>query len=137
MSTNVIAHHGIKGQRWGVRRFQNYDGTLTKAGVEKYSREQYRKEEKAAGSSNPKSSAKERYKNSSIEDNISAAKKFLKENGLGIDSTSSETIKANTKRKVALGVGSAVITSAAVVGLAAAGHAFVKKTMVDYLGKMW
>lgn len=25
--TNDLEHHGIKGQRWGVRRFQNYDGT--------------------------------------------------------------------------------------------------------------
>lgn len=27
-----LKHHGIKGQRWGVRRFQNPDGTLTRAG---------------------------------------------------------------------------------------------------------
>lgn len=27
-----IEHHGIKGQKWGVRRYQNPDGTLTKAG---------------------------------------------------------------------------------------------------------
>ena len=27
-----IYHHGIKGQKWGVRRFQNPDGTLTSAG---------------------------------------------------------------------------------------------------------
>lgn len=25
-------HHGIKGQRWGVRRYQNADGSLTPAG---------------------------------------------------------------------------------------------------------
>ena len=25
-------HHGIKGQKWGVRRFQNRDGTRTAAG---------------------------------------------------------------------------------------------------------
>lgn len=27
-----IAHHGVQGQKWGVRRYQNYDGTLTEEG---------------------------------------------------------------------------------------------------------
>lgn len=31
-----LAHHGIKGQRWGVRRFQNEDGSLTAAGKQRY-----------------------------------------------------------------------------------------------------
>lgn len=31
-----LAHHGIKGQKWGIRRFQNEDGALTKAGIERY-----------------------------------------------------------------------------------------------------
>ena len=29
---NKLYYHGIKGQRWGVRRFQNKDGTLTNMG---------------------------------------------------------------------------------------------------------
>jgi hypothetical protein len=29
---NYLAHHGIKGQRWGIRRYQNEDGTLTAEG---------------------------------------------------------------------------------------------------------
>lgn len=32
-----LFHHGIKGQKWGVRRFQNKDGTLTAAGSKRYS----------------------------------------------------------------------------------------------------
>lgn len=31
-----LAHHGIKGQKWGVRRFQNPDGTLTEEGKKRY-----------------------------------------------------------------------------------------------------
>ena len=34
----IIAHHGIKGQRWGVRRFQNEDGTYTSEGKNRYSK---------------------------------------------------------------------------------------------------
>ena len=29
---NVIEHHGIKGQKWGIRRYQNPDGSLTELG---------------------------------------------------------------------------------------------------------
>lgn len=31
-----LYHHGIKGMKWGVRRYQNPDGTLTAAGKKKY-----------------------------------------------------------------------------------------------------
>ena len=35
-----LYHFGIKGQKWGQRRYQNEDGTLTPAGMERYGRMQ-------------------------------------------------------------------------------------------------
>lgn len=40
-----LMHHGIKGQRWGIRRFQNPDGTLTEFGKKRLHK-QYDKEVK-------------------------------------------------------------------------------------------
>lgn len=34
--TNSLAHHGVQGQKWGVRRYQNPDGTLTDEGRKRY-----------------------------------------------------------------------------------------------------
>ena len=47
---NELYHHGIKGQKWGVRRFQNEDGTLTEAGKKRYAKTLVRGIERAAGS---------------------------------------------------------------------------------------
>lgn len=32
----ILAHHGIMGQKWGIRKYQNPDGTLTEAGKRRY-----------------------------------------------------------------------------------------------------
>lgn len=39
LGVDCLEHHGILGQKWGIRRFQNEDGSLTEAGKRRYDRE--------------------------------------------------------------------------------------------------
>ena len=34
--SDELYHHGVKGQKWGIRRYQNPDGTLTAEGIRRY-----------------------------------------------------------------------------------------------------
>ena len=47
---NELMHWGIKGMKWGVRRYQNKDGSLTPAGKKRYDKEmaKLKEEEKIA-----------------------------------------------------------------------------------------
>lgn len=39
MNNAELYHHGVKGQRWGIRRYQNKDGSLTAYGKKRYAKE--------------------------------------------------------------------------------------------------
>lgn len=61
-NSNELYHHGIKGQKWGVRRFQTKDGGLTAAGKKRYT--EYQKKE-----SDYKTKLKKISKHKNISDN--------------------------------------------------------------------
>ena len=67
MNNLYLAHHGILGQKWGVRRYQNFDGSYTKKGLERYgkSRAKYEESKKAYKSAKESGDdlAKQRAKN--------------------------------------------------------------------------
>ena len=49
MDDLYLMHHGILGMHWGVRRYQNQDGSLTDAGKVRYSSDQRRRDERVYG----------------------------------------------------------------------------------------
>lgn len=55
---NELYHHGVKGQKWGVRRYQNVDGSLTSAGTKRY----YKNAIKNASDTISKKALKNEYK---------------------------------------------------------------------------
>ena len=50
MQSDYIKHHGIRGQKWGIRRFQNKDGSLKPAGEKRYGNDSSDKKSKSESS---------------------------------------------------------------------------------------
>lgn len=46
INTDYLAHYGKLGQKWGIRRFQNEDGSLTPLGEERYRKKMQRSDDK-------------------------------------------------------------------------------------------
>ena len=58
ISQNELYHHGIKGMKWGVRRFQNEDGSLTTAGKKRYIDESIGSDKKMSSNNSSKTPRK-------------------------------------------------------------------------------
>lgn len=87
--TDSLCHFGIKGMKWGVRRFQNEDGSLTQEGKERYYGEYIQKQKiniKQASKSKEVSDAIKELSilpsHEELADKVSKAKKILDEKGV-------------------------------------------------------
>lgn len=70
MVNNELKHHGILGMRWGIRRFQNKNGSLTAKGKQRYSNDSDDQKEDSIETKRSKllksTDAKELYKNRNL-----------------------------------------------------------------------
>lgn len=77
MEENSLQHHGILGQKWGIRRYQNYDGTYTKRGLERYKKSEQKYNEAVSNYD----SAKKKYDSgNATKQELRDAKLSVKEN---------------------------------------------------------
>lgn len=80
MSNLYLEHHGILGMKWGIRRFQNKDGSYTNAGRKRYGIEREKNKYKTVSKEN---SIRALSFNSDYADSIAKAKKQGKWNLVG------------------------------------------------------
>lgn len=66
LTGTYLCHHGIKGQKWGVRRYQNPDGTLTEEGKKRYNLIQKRFTDPSGRFSTQRASRQTQLKNAGI-----------------------------------------------------------------------
>ena len=60
MPEEYLEHHGILGQKWGVRRYQNSDGSLTAEGKKRYTNDANKVKNRQANSNHWEEKANER-----------------------------------------------------------------------------
>lgn len=94
MTKNELYHHGILGQKWGVRRYQNEDGSLTEDGRRRYANE---------GAVYPRKSESVRYR---VSKSLGQTQKDLNEGGKIFKTSASDIRKVdnlikNAKKKKA------------------------------------
>ena len=100
-----LYHHGIKGQKWGIRRFQNEDGSYTAEGKKRYGRELAKKAYNALSSDKAQKALR----------GFAKVTKPLQKSNKKVDKNSDEYKQRQEKLKKAAKIGLAVAGTALAV----------------------
>lgn len=95
---NKLQHHGVTGMRWGVRRYQNKDGSLTAAGKKRYKSEMEQVKAETKKLKNQQKTAAKLSKLDAAKKNLAELKKSMKDDN-ETDEQKRERILANPTPK--------------------------------------
>ena len=141
-SNDELCHFGVKGMKWGVRRYQNYDGRYTQAGVKRYNKAMDTYEKRKADYKTAKSSGMRgdelKLKKAKVKESKRQVKKHY--DHLKLDKKADQGKILYTKGyRIRDNVGTKLVkagsTAAAVTGMAYA-NGFIDKNKAIMLGSL-
>lgn len=98
-----LIHWGVKGMRWGIRRYQTKNGTLTKAGKRRYEKELAKAKDEARVLRNRQVSTNKFKRLEEMQAKNAAKKRMLDgKDGPDVENGTSKTKSSNGKRMKAL-----------------------------------